>query len=59
MRTTKLYFKNNDGTIINKEIEENLVAIYLSMGWTPQSPKKEIVKPEQETEKENKSIFSK
>lgn len=59
MRKTKLYFKNNDGTIINKEIEENLVAIYLSMGWTPQSPKKEIVKPEQETEKENKSIFSK
>lgn len=57
MRKTKLYFKNNDGTIINKEIEENLVAIYLSMGWTPQSPKKEIVKPEQE--KENKSIFSK
>ena len=59
MRTTKLYFKNEDGKIIHKEIEENLVAIYLAMGWTPQNPKKEIVKPKQETEKENKSIFSK
>lgn len=58
MKKTKLYFKNEDGKIINKEIEENLVAIYLAMGWTPQSPKKEIVKPKQE-EKESKSIFSK
>lgn len=57
MKKTKLYFKNNDGKIISKEIEENLVAIYLTMGWSPQSPKKEIVKPEQD--KENKSIFSK
>lgn len=58
MKKTKLYFKNSNGVVVNKEIEENLVAIYLAMGWTPQSPKKEIVKPEQE-EKENKSIFSK
>lgn len=51
MKTTKLYYKNNDNSIIDKDIELNLVSHYLSMGWVQEEPKTKVEKPEIKVEK--------
>ena len=33
MKLVKMTYKNSDGSVIEKEIEEILVSTYKSMGW--------------------------
>lgn len=57
MKEVKVYFKNEDNSIIDKYIDINLVSNYLSMGWTLKKPEKKVEKPI--SKKENKKEFSK
>lgn len=56
MKTIKLYFKNKDNSIIDKDIELNLVSHYLSMGWVQKKPETKFEKQvsKKEPKKEEK-----
>lgn len=45
MKLIKMVFKNADGKMIEKEVEERLASTYLSMGWKVKE-EKSIVKEE-------------
>lgn len=50
MKTVKMIFKNSDGKIVEKEIEERLVSTYKAIGWE--------IKNEKETRKVESSFTS-
>jgi len=50
MKTVKMVFKNSDGKIVEKEIEERLVSTYKAIGWK--------IKSEMETRKVENSFTS-
>lgn len=56
MNTVKMNFKNSQGKIIEKDIEENLVSLYEHIGWKikKEDVKKEV-KPKEEDAKEDTS----
>ena len=44
MKTVKMTYKNKSNKIVEKEIEENVVSIYQSMGW--EVKKEKPIQPE-------------
>lgn len=40
METVKMTAKNEDGKLVEKNVDKRLVSIYKSMGWTLSSEKK-------------------
>lgn len=53
METIKIYKKNSDNKIIEKEIEQNLLSLYLNIGWK-KSIDKPIIKNKEEIKENSK-----